>query len=736
MKNRFVPIVLIALAAAGALVWRGGPSAFELPGASHAPARPGEVVWLGDFESAQDVDQWEGRGASAEQDTEHATHGTYAAKIRFEKTEEPAFRLVKPLEKDRRLSDWRGYETLSFDIYNPSSSQQRVLLQLKDRRDTVYKEDIHLSGESMQHITVRLKGLAKLLDIGHVNEVTLFRWKPGGASTFYLDALRLQPSAGARADKPSGGITPAAQWQLLWATSLEKLPRDPAELPVMPKPPVTMSLARNEYESVQVVLIGGAAPVRVRVTVSPIEQVGGASRFPNDVLEIRMVGYVKTKEPYYPVAYVGKWPDPLPLASSVEVGDGTVQPVWLTIGAPESLPAGEYTGTITVTDEAGRAESLPLSVRVYDFAIARTPHLKTAFDFYPNRLKEAYQQFVDGGDAWEGKWSELKRRYYEDMLKHRISPVMSVDPTKESTPRDLQKYFRMGLTTFGIGVNGGSSGNHWPSGDKLQELMGWYRRGAHALHANGLLDRAYVYTYDEPKPGDPKVGRIMRAIHGAYPGLRNLLVMHKAPEPEDHAEWLRNVDILCIRMASYDPVNAEKFKALGKEMWLYVSSPAHPFPALVIDYPAIAHRILPWMCWKVQSNGLLYWCVDFWKGNPWKDPANFTPDQNGNGSLYYPAPDGPVPSIRMETLRDGMEDYEYLYMLRELAANAAAQGVDPALVREAEAAVAIDPEVVESLRNYTDDSTVLLAARDKMAQLIEQLQKALASLRVSELASP
>mgnify|MGYP001601343196 CR=1 FL=1 len=86
-----------------------------------------------------------------------------------------------------------------------------------------------------------------------------------------------------------------------------------------------------------------------------------------------------------------------------------------------------------------------------------------------------------------------------------------------------------------------------------------------------------------------------------------------------------------------------------------------------------------------------------------------------------------VPSIRMETLRDGMEDYEYLYLLRELAAAAAARGIDPALVSQAQAAVAIDPAIVESLRSYTDEAAVLMNARDGMARMIEQLQQALAA---------
>ena len=35
----------------------------------------------------------------------------------------------------------------------------------------------------------------------------------------------------------------------------------------------------------------------------------------------------------------------------------------------------------------------------------------------------------------------------------------------------------------------------------------------------------------------------------------------------------------------------------------------------------------------------------------------------GEGFLYYPGPQGPIPSIRSERLRDGLEDYEYFRLI-------------------------------------------------------------------------
>jgi Domain of unknown function (DUF4091) len=57
------------------------------------------------------------------------------------------------------------------------------------------------------------------------------------------------------------------------------------------------------------------------------------------------------------------------------------------------------------------------------------------------------------------------------------------------------------------------------------------------------------------------------------------------------------------------------------------------------------------------------------KRNPWDDPG-FRIRWNGDGALFYPGEDagieGPVESIRLKCLRDGMEDYEYLALWEQL----------------------------------------------------------------------
>ena len=137
----------------------------------------------------------------------------------------------------------------------------------------------------------------------------------------------------------------------------------------------------------------------------------------------------------------------------------------------------------------------------------------------------------------------------------------------------------------------------------------------------------------------------------------------------------------------------------------------------------MAYRVLPWMCWKYGMKGLLYWSVNYWTTNPYQDPMNTKWQQNGNGSLYYPGPNGPVPSLRLEVLRDGMEDYEYLARLAEVVAQAKAGGSAPSeRIQQAEGLLAVDASLVESMRTYAKDPAVLERNRTAVAELIEKLQ--------------
>jgi len=109
--------------------------------------------------------------------------------------------------------------------------------------------------------------------------------------------------------------------------------------------------------------------------------------------------------------------------------------------------------------------------------------------------------------------------------------------------------------------------------------------------------------------------------------------------------------------------------------WYFLYGDRTPLPnPTVIDRPGIEARITPWLAWLERVDGLLYYATTDWSPDPWAQP--WINDGNGDGFLFYPPPDGTVAfdacnpqsnrlvtSLRWELLREGMEDYELLWLV-------------------------------------------------------------------------
>ena len=117
--------------------------------------------------------------------------------------------------------------------------------------------------------------------------------------------------------------------------------------------------------------------------------------------------------------------------------------------------------------------------------------------------------------------------------------------------------------------------------------------------------------------------------------------------------------------------------------------------------------------------------MNYWTGDPWQDPLTY-PGGNGDGSLVYPGEDGPVNSLRWETVRDGIEDYDTLAVLESLVRRAEAEGACRDLCKRAAEALDVGP-VTESFTEYTESPETILARRAQVAELIERFLDRLAA---------
>ena len=115
-----------------------------------------------------------------------------------------------------------------------------------------------------------------------------------------------------------------------------------------------------------------------------------------------------------------------------------------------------------------------------------------------------------------------------------------------------------------------------------------------------------------------------------------------------------------------------------------------------------------------QFDGFLYWGLNQWSraGNNALidlDKTDHLVDWNittggtyswlhGDGTLLYPSKSGPIGGIRLMNIRDGLEDYEYLWQLSELAQSVECGRNATQAITKGLGSITRDPQKVNSQR--------------------------------------
>ena len=490
----------------------------------------------------------------------------------------------------------------------------------------------------------------------------------------------------------------------------------------------TISLAKNEYQSFQVVVqTKGNGSNNVELKISDLLNAKTRSKIDKENMAVRVVGYVHTSKPYYPVKYIGNWPDPLMPDGPINIKANMTQPFWVTIYVPSETLAGDYKGNITVIADNKPLKRIPLSIHVYNFELPKGSHLKTAFGFQGQYIKSKYLQGeLEKNEAYRSRINDLDDKYIMTMLQYRMNPILNLDPASQIELSNVDRYLVHGLNNFSIGKRGGDFKNNWPTEDKsIEDLFLSYRTYGEDLKINNILQYSYVYVWDEGDMGNPQVAKIASMTHRAYPGLKNMVTYHGIWDPAEFPGWGKDIDIWCFSIDEFNEAKLRHLQKMGIETWMYVSGPSsNNMPNLAIDFDSLDYRIIPWLCWKYDIKGFLYWSVNHWPpDDPFKNTRNTKWEQNGNGLLFYPGKDGPLESLRMEIFREGMQDYEYIQLLFEDLKIFKRKHLDEkygALFNDSVKLLTIDDSIAVSMSKFTKDGEVLKARRNAIALKIEE----------------
>ncbi len=493
-----------------------------------------------------------------------------------------------------------------------------------------------------------------------------------------------------------GGAASSAP--LVWAVpSMERV--GPSDTPGTAGE-IDLYAAQGETESFQIVVRGPAGGLtNVNVTAADL---GG----PEVTLYREHYVYLSTgssdwasnlNHPEGP----GWYPDPLIPFSDPVTGDDLAgaaidavpfdlaadrsQPIWVDVLVPRGTPPGRYAGAFTVTSDQGQA-TVTLNLNVWDFALPPRPSANSSILLWSVRR--------DLGAA-------------QELLRHRLMPTW-VNAGDERYLID-----NLGLGATDLGFWSGADGtnclmNPPPSAAQLQ--------AAAAEHQPDL--KLYNYTADEIGPCTNLYEVLKswgRALHEA--GIDNLVTMAPVPELYDDGSGTGRsaVDIWVMLPKIYDWSQDRVIycQEKGDEAWSYNCLIQDDYsPKWEIDFAPINYRIQPgFINQSLGMTGILYWRADLWSTDPWNNVQAYAPWYPGEGMLVYPGQQvglpGVVASMRLKWLRDGIDDYDYIQLLKEREFD--------------EWALDIARSVGPDWSNWTRNPAELEAARVQLGEMLSSL---------------
>jgi len=214
----------------------------------------------------------------------------------------------------------------------------------------------------------------------------------------------------------------------------------------------------------------------------------------------------------------------------------------------------------------------------------------------------------------------------------------------------------------------------------------------------------------------PMIKKWANVLHQA--GVSNFATIPPVPALFDDGSGTGRsaVDIWTIIGLSYDATNVRAAINKGDSVWSYTALVQDGYsPKWEIDFSPANFRIQPgFISESLGLTGLLYWRNDYWLNDPWNqvNTTGMFSSNNypGEGMLVYPGAQvgiaGVAPSMRLKWIRDGVDDYDYVELLK-----AAGQST---LAMNLSASAATD------FTTWTQDSNVIANVRMQLGQALDQ----------------
>ena len=488
---------------------------------------------------------------------------------------------------------------------------------------------------------------------------------------------------------------------------------------------LTFVSAKDETESAQMILNTTMDVTSFELTMGGMYSTDG-NMIPSSAFEVYVQHYItidgskngenqvtnsSTGETVYdPEAYVdgtnGTFPDALvPMDAKITAGEnvftaGANQGLWINLNVDADYAAGDYSGFATLTIN-GTSVNIPVSVKIYDVTLPEQVHPKTSFLIWWDQL-EAGEGTING---------TLATTYYEYLIDKRIMPYNAWQSSDSNWYIDyIAEYLAPSpeISAYSLYyAYDDSTGTRVLNTEHMTTMLTKLIQKNISLANAGsdldLFEKAYFYfgsICDEPR-NDTKYANTqacsdaldavkaeLAPMLDGYPELQesflNLKHIVTGPDPSDKT-WAFIRDsldygsttltgddyIYCPQFFWFHTEEERALYADYDEVWWYgCTQPVSPYPTYHLNDDLLSSRVMSWMQYDYDIIGNLYWCVNSWTSKGDALWTGYSTSQPGEGMLLYPGSQygitGPIGTIRLESVRESNEDYEYLWMFEDM----------------------------------------------------------------------
>jgi len=508
---------------------------------------------------------------------------------------------------------------------------------------------------------------------------------------------------------------------------------------------------RNEYVSAQCVIKANTDLQHVTVSASPLKCAERSASLPSSFIECNFVGSITIEEntPKYRKSDLirpapARFPDYLAEVEGVSVKEGKYQAVFLTVMIPRSAEAGSYKGSVTIKNEKGN-KSLPLRLTVYPLTLPDKRHLMVTEWYTTGRFKKFHG--IDSSNSEQ--FYKMLKVYADNMAEHRQNVFrVSLGLIETSQDANVKLKFdfsrfdkwaeifwdtgRMDLLETGFVARFGEGG--WSSREivlrdfrvrkestnKVITILGkdflpqFLPAFENHLRGKGWLEKTVFHIADEPSNHNVIDWRqASEYVHRYSPSLRRMDATETTHCFDRLEIWVPKLDHLATWYDVY-----KKAQRQGSELWFYTVGifQKGSLPNKTVDVPLIESRIMHWLNYRFGLKGYLHWGFNHWTDDPFQAPGK----HRGDGWHVYPKKDGLLNSLRWEQMRNGIQDYEYFWMLenkigklKKTLSERLSKMIEPS-----RRAVEIASQVVKTMSEYSKNPNVLYRAK---RQVIEEL---------------